>query len=172
MLTVPLDGPYRAALLTGPAALLLVLLLFLLPGADRAGARAAAWRSRGLVTVAATAADAVVVAGPTGLGLVAGLAAGGLLVSRRWGARRARELFVAGAGVGIVAGAAMLSRAPWPDPSGYAGDDLATQVASVAGLVCAGLAAAWPTVSVPSGRAARRRRPGENARRDGSSTSA
>lgn len=171
VLTVPLDGPYRAALLTGPVALLVVLLLFLLPGADRAGARASAWRARGAVTVGATAAAAVLVAGPTGLGVLAALAAGALAASRRWGAGRARELLVAGAGAGIVAGAALLSRAPWPDPAGYAGDDAATQVATVAGLVCAGLAAAWPSVARP---AVRRRPPGrgENARRDGSSTSA
>lgn len=168
VLTVPLDRPYRAALLTGPVALLVVLLLFLLPGRDRAGARARAWRSRGAVAAAATAAVAVAVAGPTGLGLVAAALALALAASRRWGAGRARRLLVAGAGAGIVVGAALLARAPWPDPLGYAGDELATQVATVSGLVCAGLAAGWP-----SGSPRRRREaPGENARRDGSSTSA
>src|SRR5699024_4802802 len=65
-LAVPAETPYRAALLTGPFALLLVLLLFLVRGADRAGAAARPWRARGLVTVAATAAVAGLVAGPAG----------------------------------------------------------------------------------------------------------
>uniref|UniRef100_UPI001891CAF3 alpha-(1->3)-arabinofuranosyltransferase domain-containing protein n=1 Tax=Dietzia sp. SYD-A1 TaxID=2780141 RepID=UPI001891CAF3 len=40
VLTVPLDGPYRAALSTGPFVLALVVVLFLLRGRDRAGAPA------------------------------------------------------------------------------------------------------------------------------------
>ena len=164
VLTVPLDGPYRAALLTGPFALALVLALFLLRGRDRAGARARVWRAGGAVTVGATAAVGVLLAGPVGLGLTVVLTAGALVASRRLGAGRARELLVAGAGVGIVAGASLLARAPWPTPAGYAGDGWAPQVATVAGLVCAGLAVAWP-----SGRSAPR---GEKNRRAGSSTSA
>ncbi|HMT50394.1 MAG TPA: hypothetical protein PKC36_09640, partial [Dietzia sp.] len=116
------------------------------------------------VTVGATAAVGVLLAGPGGLGLTVVLTAGALVASRRLGAGRARELLVAGAGVGIVAGASLLARAPWPTPAGYAGDGWAPQVATVAGLVCAGLAVAWP-----SGRSAPR---GEKNRRAGSSTSA
>src|SRR5699024_8011137 len=78
-LAVPAETPYRAALLTGPFALLLVLLLFLVRGADRAGAAARPWRARGLVTVAATAAVAGLVAGPAGLAITVGLGAGALL---------------------------------------------------------------------------------------------
>ena len=186
VLTVPLDGPYRVALLTGPFALLLVLVLFLLRGHDRAGARASAWRARGPVTVAATALVAFVLAGPVGLGLAAGVTAGALAASRYLGAGRARELLIAGSATGVVVGATLLARAPWPDPLGYAGDGWAPQVATVAGLVCAGLAAAWPATGGPGvtasaggasaggagavGAAGRRR--GANNRRDGSSTSA
>src|SRR5699024_2670648 len=126
-LAVPAETPYRAALLTGPFALLLVLLLFLVRGADRAGAAARPWRARGLVTVAATAAVAGLVAGPAGLAITVGLGAGALLASRYRGADRARDLLVVGAGTGIVAGAVLLSRAPWPDATGYAGDGAAPQ---------------------------------------------
>ena len=168
VLTVPLDGPYRAALLTGPFVLALVLILFLLRGRDRAGARAEVRRPGGVVTATATAAVAYALAGPVGLGLAAVLGGGALVASRHLGAGRARELLVIGSGVGIVAGAALLSRAPWPDPLGYAGDGWGPQVATVAGLVCAGLAAAWPSVlGVPRGV-----RRGANHRPDGSSTSA
>ena len=168
VLTVPLDGPYRAALLTGPFVLALVLILFLLRGRDRAGARAEVRRAGGVVTATATAAVAYALAGPVGLGLAAVLGGGALVASRHLGAGRARELLVIGSGVGIVAGAALLSRAPWPDPLGYAGDGWGPQVATVAGLVCAGLAAAWPSVlGVPRGV-----RRGANHRPDGSSTSA
>lgn len=171
VLTVPLDGPYRAALLTGPFVLVLVVLLFLLRGRDRAGDRARAWRARGALTVAATAAVGFALAGPIGLGLAVGLTAGALAASRHLGAGRARDLLVVGAGVGIVAGATLLARAPWPTASGYAGDGWAPQVATVAGVICAGLAAAWPSVGGVRG-ARRRVDPGESHRRDGSSTSA
>src|SRR5699024_7385547 len=98
-LAVPAETPYRAALLTGPFALLLVLLLFLVRGADRAGAAARPWRARGLVTVAATAAGAGLVAGPAGRAITAGLGAGAVLGSRHRGADRARGLpAVAGTG--------------------------------------------------------------------------
>jgi arabinofuranan 3-O-arabinosyltransferase len=168
VLTVPLDGPYRAALLTGPFVLALVVILFLLRGRDRAGARAEVRRAGGVVTAIATAAVAYALAGPVGLGLAAALGGGALVASRHLGAGRARDLLVVGSGVGIVAGAALLARAPWPTPAGYAGDGWGPQVATVAGLVCAGLAAAWPSVlGVPRG--ARR---GANHRPDGSSTSA
>ena len=168
VLTVPLDAPYRWALLTGPAALLLVLLLFLAPGhRDRAGTRATPWRGRGAVTAGATAAASYLLAGPVGLAVTAVLTGGALVASRHLGAGRARRLLVAGSGVGIVAGAALLARAPWPDPLGYAGDTLAPQVATVAGLVCAGLAASWPSAGRPRG--ARR---GASHRWDGTSTSA
>ena len=168
VLTVPLDAPYRAALLTGPLALLLVLLLFLVRGSrDRAGARATPWRGRGPLTVAATAAFGFAVAGPVGLGVTAGLTVGALVASRYLGAGRARHLLVVGAGAGIVAGAAVLSRAPWPDPLGYAGDGWGPQVATVAGLVCAGLAVSWPSAGRPRG--ARR---GASQRPAGTSTSA
>ena len=198
VLTVPLDRPYRAALLTGPIALLLVLVLFLMRGRhDRAGARALPRRAGGPVIVAATAAFGYLVAGPVGLGLSVVLTAAALLTSRYLGAGRARRCLVAGAGVGIVAGAALLTRAPWPDALGYAGDGWGPQVATVFGLVCAGLAAGWPSVGAPSvgavssssrssgpgtepgadtdpgagtGRAPGSRR-GDNQRRDGSSTS-
>lgn len=173
VLTVPVDAPYRAALLTGPVALLLVLLLFLVRGADRAGAAARAWRVRGPVTVAATAVVAGLLAGPTGLVVTAVAVAGALVASRQWGAGRARDLLIVGAGAGIVTGAALLSRAPWPDATGYAGDGPAPQVASVAGLVFAGLAAAWPSVGSTAGRSVRwpAGRPGASHRRDGSSSS-
>lgn len=168
VLTVPLDGPYRAALLTGPFVLALVVILFLLRGRDRAGARAEVRRAGGVVTAIATAAVAFALAGPVGLGLAVALGGGALMASRHLGAGRARDLLVVGSGVGIVAGAALLARAPWPTPAGYAGDGWGPQVATVAGLVCAGLAAAWPSVlGVPRG--ARR---GANHRPDGSSTSA
>ena len=167
VLTVPLDAPYRLALLTGPFALALVLLLLVLRGRDRAGARAEVRRARGVVIVGATAVVGFAVAGPVGPGLTAALAAGALVASRRLGSARARELLVVGSGVGIVAGAALLARAPWPTPAGYAGDGWAPQVATVAGLVCAGLAAAWPSV-----RRSPRGPLGERNRRDGSSTSA
>ncbi|TCW25683.1 arabinofuranan 3-O-arabinosyltransferase [Dietzia cinnamea] len=168
VLTVPLDAPYRWALLTGPFALLLVLLLFLVRGhRDRAGTRATPWRGRGPVTVVATAAVGYLLAGPVGLAVTAGLTACALAASRHLGAAGARRLLVAGAGVGIVAGAALLARAPWPDPLGYAGDSLGPQVATVAGLVCAGLAASWPSAGRPRG--ARR---GASQRWDGTSTSA
>ena len=176
-LAVPAETPYRAALLTGPFALLLVLLLFLVRGADRAGAAARPWRARGLVTVAATAAVAGLVAGPAGLAITVGLSAGALLASRYRGADRARDLLVVGAGTGIVAGAVLLSRAPWPDATGYAGDGAAPQVLTLAGLVCAGLAAAWPSVRGSAGPAVRGSSRGpradrENQRPDGTSTSA
>ncbi|EYT57610.1 hypothetical protein H483_0115130 [Dietzia sp. UCD-THP] len=168
VLTVPLDGPYRAAPSTGPFVLALVVLLFLLRGRDRAGAPAQVRRGGGVVTSVATVAVAYAVAGPVGLGMAAVVLAGALVASRHLGARRARDLLVAGAGVGIVAGAAVLSRAPWPDPLGYAGDGWLPQVATVAGLVCAGVAAAWPSVSgVPRGV-----RRGADQRPDGTSTSA
>src|SRR5699024_7385548 len=80
------------------------------------------WRARALVTVAATAAVAGLVAGPAVLAITVGLGAGALLASRYRGADRARDLLVVGAGTGIVAGAVLLSRAPWPDATGYAGD--------------------------------------------------
>ncbi|EFV91408.1 hypothetical protein ES5_11126, partial [Dietzia cinnamea P4] len=68
VLTVPLDAPYRWALLSGPVALLLVLLLFLVRGhRDRAGTRATPWPGRGPVTVVATAAVGYLLAGPVGL---------------------------------------------------------------------------------------------------------
>lgn len=187
-LTVPLDTPYRAALLTGPIALLLVTLLFLVRGRhDRAGARSTPWRARGPQIVAATAVFGFTVAGPIGVGLTAAATGAALLMSRYLGAARARHWLVAGAGTGIVAGAALLARAPWPDALGYAGDGLAPQLMTVSGLVCAGLAAGWPSVGVPqvgassssvrwsprrsgSGRAPGSRR-GDNQRRDGSSTS-
>lgn len=194
VLTVPLDTPYRAALLTGPVALLLVLLLFLVRGQhDRAGTRVVPRRARGPVIVAATAVLGYAVAGPTGLVLTAVTCGAALAASRHLGAGRARRWLVAGAGIGIVAGAALLARAPWPDPLGYAGDGWAPQVATVFGLACAGLAAAWPSVGAPSvssasgvsaggasagavaadgtGSAPGSRR-GDNQRRDGSSTSA
>ena len=190
VLTVPLDGPYRAALVTGPFAVLFVLLLFLLRGHDRAGTRAVVRRARGPVVVAATAAVAFATAGPVGLALGAGVTAGALVASRYLGASRARAVLVTGAGAGVIAGAALLARAPWPDAVGYAGDGWAPQVSTVLGLVCAGLAAAWPITGGPgvlgsaasgaaggetsepgaSGSGPRRR--GENSRRDGSSTSA
>ena len=125
-------------------------------------------------------------AGPIGVGLTAAATGAALLMSRYLGAARARHWLVAGAGTGIVAGAALLARAPWPDALGYAGDGLAPQLMTVSGLVCAGLAAGWPSVGVPpvgasssvrwsprrsgSGRAPGSRR-GDNQRRDGSSTS-
>src|SRR5690606_36152700 len=119
----------RWALLTGPLALLLVLLLFLVRGSrDRAGTRATSWRGRGLLTIAATAGVGFAVAGPVGLGLTAGLTVGALVASRHLGAGNARTLLVVGSGVGIVAGAALLARAPWPDPLGYAGDGWGPQV--------------------------------------------
>ncbi|AWH96683.1 hypothetical protein A6048_15635 [Dietzia psychralcaliphila] len=168
VLTVPLDGPYRAALMTGPFVLTLVLILFLLRGRDRAGARAVVWRGGGAVTATATVAVAYALAGPVGLGLSAVLTVSALVASRYLGAGRARDLLIVGSGVGMVAGAALLARAPWPTPAGYAGDGWLPQVATVAGLVCAGLAAAWPSVlGVPRGV-----RRGANQRPDGSSTSA
>ncbi|PAY22638.1 hypothetical protein CEY15_12150 [Dietzia natronolimnaea] len=168
VLTVPLDGPYRAALVTGPFALAMVLTLFLLRGRDRAGARAEVRRGGGVVTCLATVALAYALAGPVGLGLAVVLTGGALVTSRHLGAGRARDLLVVGSGVGIVAGAAVLSRAPWPDPLGYAGDGWLPQVATVAGLVCAGVAAAWPSVlGVPRGV-----RRGADQRPDGTSTSA
>ena len=168
VLTVPLDGPYRAALLTGPVALLLVLLLFLARGRrDHAGERSTVWRTNGPVAVVATAAFGFAVAGPAGVGVFAGLTAAALVASRYLGAGRARTLLVAGAAVGIVAGATLLARAPWPDPLGYAGDEWGPQVATVAGLVCAGLAATWPSAGRPRG--ARR---GASQRWDGTSTNA
>src|SRR5699024_8011138 len=93
------------------------------------------------------------------------------------GADRARDLLVVGAGTGIVAGAVLLSRAPWPDATGYAGDGAAPQVLTLAGLVCAGLAAAWPSVRGSAGPAVRGPSRGpradrENQRPDGTSTSA
>ena len=115
----------------------------------------------------ATAAVGYLLAGPVGLAVTAGLTACALAASRHLGAAGARRLLVAGAGVGIVAGAALLARAPWPDPLGYAGDSLGPQVATVAGLVCAGLAASWPSAGRPRG--ARR---GASQRWDGTSTSA
>ena len=187
-LTVPLDTPYRAALLTGPIALLLVMLLLLVRGRhDRAGARAVPRRARGPLIVAATAVFGFTVAGPIGVGLTAVTTGAALLTSRYLGAARARRLLVAGAGTGIVAGAALLARAPWPDALGYAGDGLAPQLMTVFGLVCAGVAAGWPSVGVPpvgassssvrwsprpsgTGSAPGSRR-GDNQRRDGSSTS-
>lgn len=168
VLTVPLDAPYRLALLTGPVALLLILLLFLVRGAtDRAGARATPWRGRGPLTVAATAGVGVAVAGPVGLALTAGVTAGALLASRYLGAGRARGLLLAGSAAGIVTGAALLSRAPWPDPLGYAGDGWGPQVATVAGLVCAGVAASWPSAGRPRGT-----RRGASQRWAGTSTNA
>ena len=168
VLTVPLDAPYRLALLTGPVALLLILLLFLVRGAtDRAGARATPWRGRGPLTVAATAGVGVAVAGPVGLALTAGVTAGALLASRYLGAGRARGLLIAGSAAGIVTGAALLSRAPWPDPLGYAGDGWGPQVATVAGLVCAGVAASWPSAGRPRGT-----RRGASQRWAGTSTNA
>ena len=179
VLTVPFDGPYRAALLTGPFVLALVVLLFLLRGRDRAGSRAGVWRAPGIVTVGATAVAGYLLAGPVGLGLAAWFTACALVASRYLGAGRARDLLVVGTGGGIVAGAALLARAPWPAPAGYAGDGWAPQVATVAGLVCAGLAAAWPSVAgTPRGAlpgagrgTPRGPRRGDNHRRDGSSTS-
>ena len=167
VLSVPLDGPYRAALLTGPVALLLVLLLFLARGrGDRAGERATPRRAGGPTALAMTAGFGFLVAGPVGLGLFAGLTAAALLTSRYLGAGRARSLLMAGAAVGIVTGAALLARAPWPSPLGYAGDEWGTQVATVVGLLCAGLAATWPSAGRP--RAARR---GASQRWAGTSTS-
>ncbi|WP_372459572.1 DUF3367 domain-containing protein [Dietzia aurantiaca] len=199
VLTVPLDRPYRAALLTGPIALLLVLVLFLVRGQhDRAGTRTTPRRAGGAVIVAATAVFGFAVAGPVGLALTAGLTGAALVTSRYLGAGRARRWLVVGSGIGIVGGAALLARAPWPDPLGYAGDGWAPQVATVFGLVCAGLAAGWPSVGVPSvgasssdrssaGTSSRSLAPssdrpsdtgsapgsrrGDNQRRDGSSTS-
>lgn len=146
VLTVPFDGPYRLALLTGPFVLLLVLLLFLARGADRSGSAARVWRWRGPVTVAATAGFAALVAGPIGFAVTAAVVVAALVASRRLGADRARALLIIGAGVGITGGAVLLSRAPWPDAIGYAGDELGPQLVTVSGLVCAGLAAAWPSV--------------------------
>ncbi|KAA0918634.1 alpha-(1-_3)-arabinofuranosyltransferase [Dietzia sp. ANT_WB102] len=152
VLTVPLDAPYRAALLTGPIALLLVLLLFLVRGSrDRAGTHATQWRGRGLLTIATTAVVGFVVAGPVGLALTFGLTISALMASRHLGAGRARQLLVIGSGVGIVAGAALLARAPWPDSLGYAGDGWGPQVATVTGLICAGLASSWPSTGRPRG---------------------
>ena len=124
--------------------------------------------------VGATAVVGFAVAGPVGIGLAAGATVAALVGSRYLGSARVRKALIAGAGAGIVTGAALLARAPWPDPLGYAGDGLGPQVATVFGLVCAGLAAGWPSVGVPSGAATGRApgsRRGDNQRREGSSTS-
>ncbi len=163
VLTVPLDAPYRAALITGPVALFLVLLLFLVRGGrDRAGARATPRQARGAVTAAATAGVGYVLAGPVGLGLAVALTVSALGASRYLGAGRVRRMLIAGSGIGIATGAALLARSPWPDPLSYAGDGWAPQVATMVGLVCAGLAAAWPSdgrapVSRPGARRDARR---------------
>ena len=68
----------------------------------------------------------------------------------------------------IVGGALLLSRAPWPDPAGYAGDTAGPQVVTMLGLACAGVAAAWPGARESARRASARSR----ARRAGSSTRA
>lgn len=168
VLDVPLDGPYRHALLVGPPALLLVLLLFLLPGRDRAGARARPWRPGGVATVALTGFVLAVLGGPAGLGVTALVTTAALVVSRHHGVGAARRALVAGAAGGVVTGAALLSRAPWPSPLGYAGDGPGPQLATLSGLACAGVAAAWPGARAAVRRASARSR----ARRAGSSTRA
>ena len=168
VLDVPLDRPYRMALLSGIPALLLVVLVFLLPGVDRGGSRARPWRRHGLVVWIGTVAVAWSLAGVTGVATTATVTVAALLLTRRRGPARVRALLVGGAASGVLGGVVLLSRAPWPDPLGYAGDDAGPQIATVFGLVCAGLAAAWPGARESARRASARSR----ACRAGSSTSA
>ena len=121
----PLDGYYRAALATGPFALILVLWLLLARGHDRAGAASEPRRGSRRWWLAGGAVTGVVIGGVPGLALFA-VAVAGLRVLPR----RAAPVLIAGA-LGVAA--MLVAREPWPGTE-WGGDSIAAQLLALAAL--------------------------------------
>lgn len=130
----PLDGYYRAALATGPFALVLVLWLLLARGHDRAGAASSPRRGSRRLWLAGGAVASGVIGGVPGLVLFAAAA---------WGVRRlpppAAPVLVAGF-LGVAA--MLVAREPWPS-STWGGDSIAAQVLALAALAVMCARGAW-----------------------------
>lgn len=121
----PLDGYYRAALATGPFALILVLWLLLARGHDRAGAASEPRQGSRRWWLAGGAVAGAVIGGVPGLALFA-VAVAGL---RRL-PRRAAPVLVAGT-LGVAA--MLVARQPWPGTE-WGGDSIAAQLFALAAL--------------------------------------
>ena len=121
----PLDGYYRAALATGPFALVLVVWLLLARGHDRAGAASEPRPGSRRWWLAGGAAAGAVIGGVPGLALFVAAVAGLRLLPRR-----AAPVLVAGS-LGVAA--MLVAREPWPATE-WGGDSIAAQVLALAAL--------------------------------------
>ena len=130
----PLDGYYRAALATGPFALVFVLWMLLARGHDRAGAASVPRRGSRKLWLAGGAVASGVIGGVPGLALFAAAV---------WGVRRLPRAAAPVLVAGVLGVAAMIvARAPWPATT-WGGDSLTAQVLAVAALAVVFARGAW-----------------------------
>lgn len=125
VLDFPLDTPYRAALATGPFALVLVLWMLLARGHDRAGTASTPLRGTRRRWTAGGLLVGLAIGGFPGI-LLAALARLGL-------ARLPRRAAPLLATVLLCAGAALVARRPWPG-SPWGGDAVLAQLLGLAAL--------------------------------------
>lgn len=121
----PLDGYYRAALATGPFALILVLWLLFARGHDRAGAASEPRQGSRRWWLAGGAVAGVVIGGVPGLALFAAAVAGLRLLPPR----TAPALVAAILGIAAM----LVAREPWPATE-WGGDSIAAQLLALAAL--------------------------------------
>jgi len=158
VLTFPLDTPYRAALATGPFALVFVLWMLFARGHDRAGAAAEPIRGTRRRWAIGGAVAGLFLGGIPGLAMF-----GAAILWLRRLPPRAAPLLSAGA---LAVGAALVGRQPWPGTV-WGGDSITAQLFGLAALSVVFARATLDSSAERSARAAER---ADQKRRAGSST--